>query len=155
MNLKETKKEYSALAKKYKLPEFNKLNEEFEIEKLEHESETLVRAIRKIMMEKVINSMNFLEMLLNPMNAPRMYMMYVRAMQIDDKKDIDRIYDSFATLSLDALANEIDYSEKNEAELIKRIFAVWNALKPEFRRIIASIKKPISNDIKKEKSYFG
>ena len=37
MELKDIKTVYEPLVKKYKLPEFKKLNEEFEVEKLEKE----------------------------------------------------------------------------------------------------------------------
>ena len=155
MGIKELKNSYDLLAKKYKLPDFKEVNENFEIEKRDKESDILLKAIRKTAMEKIINSLGFLEMLLNPMNVPRMYMNYVRSITTEDKKDIDKIYDSFSALSLEALGVEIDYSEKGEAELIKKIFSTWVSVKPEFRRILANMKKPMVNGVKKEKSYFG
>lgn len=154
MELKELKKAYEPLAKKYKLPNFKELNEEFEVEKIDYESEIVLKAVRKCMMEKIINTLGFFEMLLNPVNVPRMYIPYVRAMGLDDKKDIDKIYDSFAALSLSALDAEVDYSESGEAEMVKKIFSAWNSIKPEFRRVMANMKKPISN-VKKERSYYG
>ena len=72
MELKDLKKEYSDLAEKYKLPSFKELNENFEIEKIDKDTEILLRDVRKVMMEKIVNSLGFLEMFLNPMNAPRM-----------------------------------------------------------------------------------
>lgn len=155
MELKEIKKEYEKLAMKYKLPGFGELNENFEIEKIEIESDTFLRAVRKIMMEKIVNSLGFIEMLLNPMNAPRMYLNYLRVMTLDDKNSIDKIYSSFADLSVLSLEREVDYDEKAEAELIKKIVKTWNEAKPEFRKILTNIKKPNSTDLKKEKSYYG
>ena len=70
MGLKELKKKYADLSKKYKLPNFVNLNEDFEVEKIERDTDLLLKAIRKVMMEKIVNSMSFLEMLLNPVNSP-------------------------------------------------------------------------------------
>lgn len=155
MKLADLKKDYSVLAAKYKLPKFAELNEDFEVEKCEKESETLLRVIRKVMMEKIISSLGFVEMLLNPMNAPRMYLSYIHGMGADDKKSIEKIYTAFADISAVALECEIDYSEKNEAELIRSIFDTWQKMKLEFRKILTHLKAPSLKVEKVQKSYFG
>ncbi|MBU0466253.1 MAG: hypothetical protein KJ718_01990 [Nanoarchaeota archaeon] len=155
MELNELKKEYAKLAKTYGLPSFNETDKCFEISKIDKESDTLLRAIRKVMMEKIVNSLGFVEMLLNPMNAPRMYLAYIKSIGFEDKKAIEKIYGTFADLSVVSLEREVDYGEKEEAELIKKIIKTWNELKPEFRKILKNMKKP-NNDLKKrERSYFG
>jgi len=156
MNLEEFKKEYEKSAKKYGLPSFEKLNLDFEIDKLDKDTSSLLRMIRKLMMEKIVNSMTFLDMLLNPVNAPRMYFPFIRTINIDEKKIIDKIYSKLADLSLLSLDLEIDSNEKSEANLIKKTFNSWNQLKPDFRQILSNIKKPKNLDNnKKERSYFG
>ncbi|HLF53597.1 MAG TPA: hypothetical protein VI544_00275 [Candidatus Nanoarchaeia archaeon] len=154
MNLAELKKNYSVLEKKHKLPSFSSLNEDFEIEKVRRGEETLVRTIRKTMMEKVVNSLGFVESLLNPMNAPRMYLAYIKSITSEDKKGMDEIYSSLSEVVLASLNLEIDYSEKKEADMINQIFKTWTSLKPGFRKIIGNMQKPIFSPIK-EKSYFG
>ena len=56
MELKDLKKEYGKLEKKHKLPSFKEVNETFEIDKIENESDCLVREVRKIIMDKIINT---------------------------------------------------------------------------------------------------
>lgn len=153
--MKELRERYAELTGKYGLPEFRELDEGFEISKIEREDETLMRAVRKTMMEKIVSSLNFLEMLFNPMNAPRMYMNYIKNMSVEDKEAIDKIYAAFSELSLLSLAREVDYDEAAEAELVKTILEKWNSFKPDFRRIFNNIKKPVSAALKKERSYFG
>ncbi len=155
MELKDLKTHYEKLETKYKLPSFKDLNESFEIDKIERESDTLLRVIRKVMMEKIVNSLGFLEMLLNPMSIPRMYMSFIKAMNVEDKKLIEKIYNDFSELSLGSLECEVDYSEKVEAELIKKVFKKWQELKPEFRKIFSKIKLPVNNNSTRERSYFG
>src|SRR3989344_2091526 len=134
MELKEIKKQYSVLAKKYQLPSFESINEDFEVDKIDRDTDCLLRMIRKVMAEKIINSANFLEMLMNPVNAPRMYITYVRSISIYDRKMIEEIYESLGKASLLSLDLEIDYSEKKEAETIKEIRKIWEEQKPKFRK---------------------
>ncbi|MBI2451525.1 hypothetical protein HYV50_00435 [Candidatus Pacearchaeota archaeon] len=156
MDLKDLKKDYEKLQSKYKLPRFEELNENFEIEKIERNSDGLLRVIRKIMMEKIVNSLGFIEMLLNPMNAPRMYFSYIKAMNGEDRKSIENIYENLSKVSLFSLEREIDYNEKGEAELIKTISKTWQELKPDFRKILDNLKAPSNVLAKKgERSYFG
>ena len=155
MKLDDIKKSYSGFEKEYKLPSFRQLNEEFEIFKAGKDKDCLLRSIRKIIMDKVVNALGFLEMLLNAMNVPRMYMPYLKVMTNEDKKIIEDIYGKFAELSLLSLEREIEYSEKAEAELIKNLYHAWNSVKPDFKKILGHIKNPNTDISRKEKSYFG
>ncbi len=156
MELDVLKKEYEKLVKKYNLPNFKDIDLDFEIDKFDKDTDFLLRAIRKIVMEKVVNSMTFLEMLINPVNAPRMYLVYIRSMSVEDKKIIDDIYSALADLSVLSLDLEIDSNEKSEAELIKKVYEKWVSMKPGFRKILSNMKSPkeIPNN-KKDRSYFG
>lgn len=155
MELNDLKTKYAIVEKKYKLASFEKLNEDFEIDKIDKESELIVRVIRKVMMEKIINSLNFLEMLINPSNTSRMYLPYIRSMPLEDRTTIEEIYNLLGDVSLESLELEIDYSEKGEADMIKKVVSAWDSIKPKFRKIVANIKKPAVATAKKEKSYFG
>ena|SRR3989338_6628828 len=155
MDLQNIKDEYSKLAKKYNLTSFQLLNEDFEIDKIDKQTDCLLRLIRKVMMEKIVNSLGFLEFLLNPINAPRIYLGYARTMSQEDKKEVEKIYSVLGELSISSLTLEIDYSEKGEAELIKKIYNLWNSVKPGFRKILKNMNMPLNNVVKKEKSYFG
>lgn len=155
MELKELKKKYADLSKKYDLPDFDKLNLDFEIDKLDRDSDMLLRVVRKMMMEKLVNSVNFLEMLLNPGNSPRMYLPYIKSMSVVDLNLIDDLYTKLSKLTLSSLELEIESSEVKEAELIKKSFDEWNFLKTDFKKLIGSIRKPRTVVGKKERSYFG
>ena len=155
MELKDLKNNYEKLSGKYKMPSFKEINESFEIDKIDKESDALLRVIRKVIMEKIVNSLGFLEMLLNPMNVPRMYLPFIKSMNSEDKKIMEKIYTDFSELSLSSLQCEVDYSEKEEAELIKNIFKKWRELKPEFRKIFGKIKNPGNGDFRRERTYFG
>jgi hypothetical protein len=155
MELKELKSQYLILQKSYKLPSFKDLNENFEIDKIDKDTDYLLRAIRKLIMEKIVNSISFFDMLLNPSSVPRMYLPYVRSMSNADRKIIEEIYDKLSQISFSSLDLEIIYSEKGEANLIKLANDLWNNIKPDFSKILINIKRPSVVNIKKDKSYFG
>lgn len=155
MELEEIKKEYSKYEKKYSLPSFKELNECFELEKIEYKTEILPRVIRKMMMDKLVNSIGFLDMLLNPVQAPRIYLSFIKSMSQEDKKIIEALYDSFGKISLDCMPLELDYSEKAEAQMINHIYKVWDESKEDFKALLVHVGNPTQNTSKKEKSYFG
>src|SRR3989344_7507027 len=98
MEFKELKKNYEVLANKFKLPPFAEVDDNFEIHKIDRESDALLRAVRKQMMEKIVNSVGFVEMLLSGANAPRMYFSYMKAMSQEDRKGLENIYKEFSEL---------------------------------------------------------
>ncbi|MEK6928766.1 MAG: hypothetical protein AABW65_02320 [Nanoarchaeota archaeon] len=151
----EIKKKYGELAKEYKLPSFKELNDDFEIEEIEKNNENFLRTIRKFMMKKIFNSLEFLEMLGNPQNPPRLYLNYIMSISQEEKKENDVLYSSLGELILNSLSLEINPSEKKEAEAIKKIYSVWNSQKERFKKIIDKIQKPNNIINKKEKTYFG
>lgn len=154
MKLDDLKAEYAKLAKKYNLPGFQELNENFEIETIRKETDLLPRAVRKVMMNKTGNALNFIELLLNPANAPRFYLAFIKAMGAEGKNYAEKVYGELADLIGEALPLEIDYSEKNEAEMIKKVHEKWAKIKPDFRKVIEHMtSKQVSNA--KERSYFG
>jgi len=155
MELKELKNIYQIYEKKYKLPTFSKLNDQFEIEKIEKESEFMLRAIRKTMMDKIVNSLTFIEMIINPVNASRIYLPFIKSITPKDKENIDLLYDAFGELSLECLPLELESSEKKEAEMIKKIFSQWEKLRPKFSELLRKVYKPVNGESKKEKSYYG
>jgi len=154
ISLKEFKEKYSVLQKEYSLPEFEKLNREFEIEKIDKETDIFLKSIRKVVMEKVLNALNFLEMLLNPMNAPRMYLRYLNSISNEDSELINKMYSILSNLVLGSLQIEMEYDEKKEADMIKRIYKDWTEIQIGMAKILENMKSP--KDLKKkERDYFG
>lgn len=120
MELNDLKNKYECVAKNYSLPGFDELNDEFEIERIDRESYTLLRFVRKVMMDKIVGYVRFIEMLINPSQAPFAFMHFSKGMTDVEIKILQGIYQKFIELELDGLKSEFDYSEKNEAESIKK-----------------------------------
>ncbi len=154
MDLKQLQTKYAELEKRYGLPSFSAINEDFNIEKIRRGEILLARVIRKTAMDKIVSYIGFIEMLLNPMNAPRMYLVYIKQMTSEDRKLIEELYSKLSDLMLSSFKLDIVYSEKDEAEMIRRICDEWNKLKPSVMQLMENIQKPASSATK-EKSYFG
>ncbi len=155
MELEELKMAYSVFEKKYKLPSFQDLNKNFEIEKIERQSEILLRIIRVIMMEKVIATQRFIESLLTPGNAPRLLYKYLKSMSSEDKTKLDGLYEKFANLMLKALTVDVEFKEEKEAEMIKEIYSAWEISKKDLHEVIRNVQNPKEGQARKEKSYFS
>ncbi len=156
-NLAILKKEYERFHKKYKLPEFSELNQEFEIEKLqEKETEFLLREIRRAISDKIAAFLRFFELFLNPQAAPVFILAVIKTLNNKDKIIIEKIYHTLVNFELTSIILDIDYNEKKEAEFIKHIFKKWQGLKIELKEFSVIIEKRQKREKeKRRKSYFG
>ncbi len=155
MDLITLKKSYAVLEKKYKLPTFSELNAIFEIEKIEQDTDFLARTLRKMMVDKALNSLAFVEMLIQQMNAPRLYQPFFKTMTQKDQESLQKIYAKLGELSLISLSLEVDSNEKKECDAIKKFYETWNDIKSDFSLVLEHIRHPPVPEAKKEKSYFG
>ena len=154
MDLKELKNKYGAFRDKYGLPNFEEINSIFDIEKIDEESEQLLKVIRKVMMDKIINFLGFLEMLNNPANAPKIYYQFFSSMTSEDKKRIDELYFLFGKLNLSMLIHEVEYSEEKEAKSIIEAYNKWKDSSKTIIDLLNSIMNP-KNVEKKSRNYLG
>ncbi|MFA6022794.1 MAG: hypothetical protein WC781_01775 [Candidatus Pacearchaeota archaeon] len=148
------KEKYEVLRKKYSLPEFKELHEEFDIEKSDFGEDTILRDIRKTMAAKYFALLTFIENQLNP--SSMFQMMLTKCLEQEDRTKLNELFDKIGLTEIESFKLDIKYEEKKEAEFIIDKFKEWNEIKPSIEKIIDSMKtnwKKVST--KKEKSYFG
>jgi len=157
MELKDLKSEYEKLSGKYGLPSFKELNENFEIDRIERDTDCVPREIRKTMMDKIVGYIRFMEMMINPAQAPPMFMIFIKNISDSDRKIIEKVYKNFIELELKSLKLEIDYNEKSEVEAIKNILKIWHDTRPDLRTTIGIMEKNWNSGStkNKDKAYFG
>lgn len=155
--LEKLKADYEKSRKKYNLPAFQLLNEEFEIERIaEHETELLLREIRKAITEKAIAFLRFLELMINPSAAPFFLLSVIKHLNASDKKVVNEIYRKVCEFEIKAIALDMKYSEKAEAEFIKYASCKWQEMHPEFQELSKAIGIAWNASFdRKERSYFG
>ena len=157
-DLEKLKKDYEALREKYGLPEYSKLVEDFNsIERASDvETDYLIREIRRFIADKFFNFHRFIEILLNPSNAPMYIFSMIKTLGADDKKKLSDIYKEIAKTEIRVMELDLNFSEKKEADFIKDSFKLWQSIKNDFSSIIDVIKK--NWDAKSEegrRDYFG
>jgi len=156
-NLKRLKAEYIKFEKKFKLPDFNKLNEEFDIERIsEKETDYVLREIRKTIADKLIAYIRFVETMMNPSNGPMFFFMVVKGFTLNDKNLVDTIYKKLAKYEIDVIDLDNKYNEKKEAEFISRIYKEWQDVKEDIDSIVKVIRENLEKVSEKaDKEYFG
>lgn len=155
--LESLKRDYSKLQKKYSLPGFQELNEEFDIEKIaENETDFLLREVRKAIMDKVINYLRFVEMLLNPSNAPMFFLSLIKGLTSQDKRILERLYEKLGNFEIDVICLDCKYNEKDEAEFIKKLTKEWKDVSDEMIKLTEILKRNWSQKSGKgERGYLG
>jgi hypothetical protein len=156
-HLEDLKKDYEKLMKQYNLPSFKDLNEAFDIEKVaESETDCLLREIRKAMMDKVIAYLRFVEMLVNPSNAPLFFMILLKGMGASDKKELEEIYESLGGCEIEVVSLDCSYNEKNEAQFIIMMYKKWKEVSSRISGLTESLRKNWNKGSSKtERGYFG
>lgn len=151
------KEEYERERKKHNLPTFRQLNEEFEIERIaDHETDMLLREVRKAITEKAVAFLRFLELVLNPTNAPFFMFAVLKNLSASDKKLVEEIYQKLCEFEIKAISLDMEYNEKSEAEFIKDALKKWQSMHKEMRELGEVISKAWhASSEKKERNYFG
>ena len=154
--LEAIKEEYEKLQAQYDLPSFKEINEDFDISKVDCNTGTILRDVRKMMVLKFSSILQFVELLLNPSSGSMFHMFLVKGINGDNKDILNSLFEGLGTIEINSFELDINYSEKDEADFIKRNFHAWNSMKPKINTINKSLKDNWKKTTqKKDKSYFG
>lgn len=147
---------YNELKEKYSLPEFKKICEDFDIEKVgDKNSNFLLREIRRVMNEKVSAYLHLFETLINPTSPPIFVFSILRGTSNSDKESMKEIYKILAKTQLEIMKLDTVYKKSTEAEFIINTFDVWQKLKPTIISIIENFETNFEkDDSSKKSSYF-
>jgi len=139
-NLEELKEEYGKFKEKYDLPEFTELNAMFDIEEIDVDTEFLLRKIRRVIAEKFVGYLRFVEIILNPASAPMFFFKLIKKLDNGDKEVLTRIYEKLGSIEVQIVSLDLDYSEEKEAEFIKKMYEVFSKdVKGDFLKIISKL----------------
>ena len=156
MAKKEIKETYEIARKKYQLPDFKELNEEFDIGKIEFNEDTVLRDLRKAIMLKLSSSLQLIELLLNPTNGSMFNMLLTRNIESEEKLILEKLFDTLGQIEINSYVLDIEYSEKNEAEFIISRTEEWKIISKEINKILRKLGEDWKkSNFKKAKSYFG
>jgi len=151
------KKSYGKIQTQYKLPKFSVMNEDFEIEKLQDkETEYLIRAVRRVMVEKVANVVRFLELILNPSETPTPMFIFamLKNLTTETRKSVEGLYKEMSSIELNSLTLDVSYNEKDEAGFVNSMFKSWLKIKPELQEITRKLGISWKKE-RKDRGYLG
>ena len=155
--LEKLKDDYRKFQEKYSLPNFEELNQDFQIEKIsESETDFLLREVRKYVTDKFFNYLRFIESLINPTNSPMFVFAIAKTLGIEDKEKLVEIYKKITRIEIDFIDLDLNYSENKEADSIKNYLKLWNEIKKELSEVVEVMKKNLDNKSEDNgKGYFG
>jgi len=156
-NLENLKKDYKKIQKKYDLPDFEKLNEDFQIEKvIEVKTDFLIREIRKFMADKFSNYLRFIEAILNPVNVSMFIFSVIKSIGVEEKNKLTDIYKNLAKIEVRLIELEVKFIEEKEADFIKESYNIWQKIKEDLLNVVGVIKENWDNKSEVNgKGYFG
>jgi hypothetical protein len=151
------KENYSKLSKSYPLPDFEKLREDFDIDKtLECEDSFLLRDIRRTMIEKISGYLHLFEGLINPANSPMFVFSFMKNISTKDKAEIKTIYKELAKIQIATMKLDTVYSEKLEASAVQNYFLQWQKIKSRIFSLIEIFEEEFEKmSEERNKDYFG
>lgn len=154
--IEELKEEYNKHKEKHSLPEFDRLAEDFDIEKVvEKESSFLLRDIRRAIKEKTGAYLQLFEGLMNPVSPPAFVFNLLKNASEDDKKEIREVYKKLAKHAITVLKLDTVYSEDNEAKFIISVFDEWQKLKNQIHNLFEKLDMVSGKEVFERKGYFG
>jgi hypothetical protein len=129
-NLQKLKENYEKLRKKYNLPEFDKLDDEFEIRKIDHDS-NLVREIARHIISKLISICEYLDPILNPHESLRSSV-EANAFTEEEIEDMVKFYKEIWH-NIHLCANASFVSDDEESKCISNMLVKWPKLKNKIK----------------------
>ncbi len=148
---------YDEIRDKYSLPEFKRISEDFDIEKISDKKPNfLTRDVRKAINEKIIAYLQLIETLINPNTPPMFVFSILRNISEEDKNSMKDIYKKLSAMQIKVMKLDTIYNEEKEAKFINEIFNMWQDLKLEIYKIMSNFKSSDNdNDTLTKTSYFG
>jgi len=154
-NLEELNLEYKKFKDKYDLPEFSKLNEIFDIEELDVETEFFLRKLRKLISDRVAGYLRFLEIILNPSNAPMFFFKLIKKLDAKDREELTKTYEALGNLEIEVIKLDLEYSEEREVEFINRVVALFSQIREDLLKAVNKMTHSHDKKKREEGSYFG
>ena len=149
--------EYGKYKKKYDLPDFNILLEDFDVEKIiDKETKFLLRDIRRVMNDKFSAYLHLFENLINPGSPPMFVFHAIRGLNGTEKESVKNIYKDLSKIQIEVLKLDTIYNEKSEAEFVVKYFSLWQEMKKEVIKIIEKFGEAIEKqEASRDRGYFG
>jgi len=153
---KEIEQEYNKLSKKYKLPKFKELDDEFEISTFET-PKFLIRNILRKIAEKLEFYIEVIGNLVHPDTSSISTMYEVRYFSDDEKNEMYNSFKKLMTSNRYIIKLILMNDEKRQTEFLKDFFVDWLTMKKELINYLDKMKESWEKEstIEEDLGYFG
>ncbi len=151
------RKKYDEIKAKYRqLPDFDKLNQEFEMDFIEKEH-FLLRQLRRRVNEKIIFFCRVLEGILFPAAHSAINAYESENFMEEQRKDLSELHKQLMVLERRALALDIDTTDQQDVDFICDVFKAWPDFKVRVHEIAVQMQKAWTKKSEQntEKGYYG
>ncbi len=154
------KKSYEVLAKKYKLPSYDELDYEFELLLLGTVIEIPfpLRFVRRRINERIGWTCNIIQAILQPNPSSLISVQESNFFSKEDKGNIATLLKELMALERSSLSLDLNFDEKNDAEMITKLLKSWRQYKPQIIKISEKLRDGWEHQQKettKREQYFG
>ncbi len=156
-DLQEIKQDYEKISQQHKLPKFDSLVEDFDLEKvLEKDNKFLIKDIRRAMGDKFSAYLHLFETLINPSSPPMFVFTFLKNLPEKEKSQIKEAYKELARFQIQSIKLDTIYSEVAEAKFVSDSFEKWQGIKKKVYALVEVFETEFEKSSQeKEKSYFG
>ncbi|MEK6812835.1 MAG: hypothetical protein AABX86_01840 [Nanoarchaeota archaeon] len=157
MDVPELKKAYGSLMKKYKLPSWKDLDDEFEIVSREIPPVSdVLRFVRRRISEKIAYYTSVFENLLQPNPGSLISLNESKFFTEAELQNVIHLLKELMYLDRYSLLLDISSIEREEAEYIVTCYKQWLALKKDLARVTQTLREGWKRELKSDRfQYFG
>ena len=146
--------EYKKL--KYNLPDFKKLDEEFEISNIQglEDKKFLLRFIRRKVNEKIIFFCRIIESILYPQSPNYISMVESRIFTEEEKQNMAELYKKLMHYEKESLILDVESDDKQSTKYINEVLNDWTEIKKQLVEITRKMQKSWNEQEKRETYIF-
>lgn len=152
----EIKKEYNNLSKKFKLPKFDKIDNEFEISTLDSPKFLIRNTLRRVS-EKLEFYIDVIGSLIHPDGSSIPNMNEIKYFSEDDKNKMSITFKKLMKINRTIMALLLVNDDKESAEFLAGFFTEWMEIKNNLVSYVTKMKESWEKDttMEEELGYFG
>lgn len=148
-------KRFGTVRKRFKLPQYDDLDRDFQIKGID-EKEDLLRGITRHAYDTYDSYCRLLEELIQP-ETKLSTMKEASELNTQDKKILAECHRRIMLKLREFVILSLEYSDKNAARMIIDSYKEWQELKPNLKKIASKLKETWQKQAKldSERGYFG
>jgi len=149
------KNKYNELEKKFSLPSYEELNNDFEISSIEEEA-FLLRAVRRKIAEKLDIYSKIIEQILMP-ESNQASILECQLFSQEEKNKIYSLFKRIMYFDRMSIETSINETEEKTAEFINKFYKEWNSIKEQLKIIFSELKQGWTKEFnfKEDNNYLG